>query len=383
LAQGLFGWPSPSYGLVGPMPHIIQTLRKIATTSATFAVFLYEGYTYNWIFLHQILPAAGKGDLVLPFLISFNVALGLALMSYMRARVEDPGVVPQRWQEFVGSVGDQLPIAPARLEWQPGKATYCNQCGVPRPERAHHCRICGVCVLRMDHHCPWLSNCVGFKNHKYFLLAVGYGLLASLVAVITALPELIACFDVFIRLEEGQPLQNRWHLQMVDICMFLLFGLVAVTLTMLLSTMLAAHLELGAHNATSIEGHYDNMPNPFDQGTSLGNLAQIFGDFGADWFLPIAPWRPMTDGVSYERTDERIIGPGGNQMRNQELHSERIWRIRYRVREPTVKEEVSDRLGSIRSWLGGPCTDKEPLIGREGVMDCRREYSGRRYIIAL
>lgn len=31
-------------------------------------------------------------------------------------------------------------------------------------------------MYRFDHHCPWLSNCVGWKNHKYFI-----GYLASLV----------------------------------------------------------------------------------------------------------------------------------------------------------------------------------------------------------
>jgi DHHC palmitoyltransferase len=39
-----------------------------------------------------------------------------------------------------------------------------------RPLRAKHCRTCGRCVERLDHHCPYTNNCVGLKNHRYFIL---------------------------------------------------------------------------------------------------------------------------------------------------------------------------------------------------------------------
>ncbi|KAJ4480870.1 zf-DHHC-domain-containing protein [Lentinula aciculospora] len=35
--------------------------------------------------------------------------------------------------------------------------------------RAHHCRACGTCVLKYDHHCPWIGQCVGARNHKFFI----------------------------------------------------------------------------------------------------------------------------------------------------------------------------------------------------------------------
>jgi len=60
--------------------------------------------------------------------------------------------------------------------------------------------------------------------------------------------------------------------------------------------MLEQHAHLATMNATTIEGHYDNMPNPFDMGSTVPNREQIFGIFGIDWFLPILPARPLSDG---------------------------------------------------------------------------------------
>ncbi|PFH50212.1 hypothetical protein AMATHDRAFT_145711 [Amanita thiersii Skay4041] len=46
---------------------------------------------------------------------------------------------------------------------------YCARDSVIKPYRAHHCRNCGTCVLKYDHHCPWIGQCVGARNHKFFL----------------------------------------------------------------------------------------------------------------------------------------------------------------------------------------------------------------------
>ena len=51
--------------------------------------------------------------------------------------------------------------------------TWCTTCLVWRPPRSHHCSDCGACVLGYDHHCPFVNNCVGVRNHVYFLSFLG------------------------------------------------------------------------------------------------------------------------------------------------------------------------------------------------------------------
>ena len=41
---------------------------------------------------------------------------------------------------------------------------------VIKTENSFHCTICNKCSDHYDHHCPFIDNCLGTRNHKYFLV---------------------------------------------------------------------------------------------------------------------------------------------------------------------------------------------------------------------
>lgn len=490
------------HSLICPVPfprHRAQTMDKSeqdekrglrivsrVTMAVCVAMFLYLGIVYNKVFLCSALPYTGKQHLVLGYGIVFNLFLFLAIWSYLAAHCADPGKVPDRWLNFVKGMGGTLLVAPSRPDWLLGKATHCRKCDIARPERAHHCTICRCCILRMDHHCPWIGNCVGFRNHKYFLLLACYGCVGCAFGFLTVLPEVVEFAIIPLHLSgggndrppspaplqvapsalaaapgagpgasmatfgavdtpqlspvlfpsevtaapgvesnywpsrrmatawqtgsiEGEPSRLRWRgaeeiaardgfveveesvqrLQLagaeeiaaidgfVDVeeglrrlqltgftlepepssdgpllFVFLLFSCMVTTL---LASLLASHFPLALLNITTIEENYETS-NPFDHGGKMKNLAQVFGDFGIDWFLPIQPCHPLSDGVSYPRPmEEPLDGSHG-------LAPEDIWKLRYASANPRDELPSDDPFSSTtrfffaplsRWWAGG------------------------------
>jgi len=324
------------------------------------AVLAFEGLVYNVVFLGRILPALGKDKYVVPFAVLFNLVWILAVWSCLQAYRTNPGSVPTRWRDFVEQVGDEMHVVLAQPEWQPGVATHCWKCPTPRPERTKHCKICDICVLRMDHHCPWINNCVGFSNHKYFILLGVYSGLASVIAVGTAFPELLLCSAMLLYMVEDVILASGnedVNLDVPVVTAFFLFGGVALLALVLLVLLLSQHLPLAMQNTTCVEQYYKNMPNPFDQGSITANLAQIFGAVGPDWLLPISPRRPLTDGVSFERFDDSFGLPdGGLSACTSFLQPEQIWRQRFNVHSGTA--EPLENVIDVMSLAAGKCGQK-------------------------
>lgn len=301
-------------------------------------LFVFAAIFYNFLFLPRILPANGGGVVsAASSFLFFNAALGMALWSYLMALFADPGVLPQRWVEFTAKAERRLSVQASLRAWQPGVATWCSACMHVRPERAHHCDKCDICVLRMDHHCPAIMNCVGFRNHKYFLLLLLYTVLVCVVGVLTSLPELLRFFGPVQRVTlSGATLPNVREfttagVSVRDVTMLVLFDAVALIMIFICSPTLMLCGHQAMCDETHIETLYENRAkNPYDTGDRTRNLAQIMGKPGYDWLLPLPSRRhPLDDGpdgCSFLRNDVAL--PSDYET------VERLWSVRYDVAQP-------------------------------------------------
>jgi len=73
----------------------------------------------------------------------------------------DPGYIESKF--------DFVTIIDQALRERVDLNNFCPYDEVVKTETYFHCQICQRCVELFDHHCPFIDNCLGYKNHKYFL----------------------------------------------------------------------------------------------------------------------------------------------------------------------------------------------------------------------
>mmetsp|Transcript_31694 Transcript_31694/g.51144 ORF Transcript_31694/g.51144 Transcript_31694/m.51144 type:complete len:299 (-) Transcript_31694:175-1071(-) len=195
------------------------------------------------------------------------------IVSYVRA-VSTTSFIDSRSESDVEAVS---------LNWE-GKRRFCHHCNKYKPARAHHCRVCGRCTLRMDHHCPWLNNCVGENNHKFFLLFVGYLLVACAYVLITLWDSFVEALHSDRGVEDFSPAMNLVYTCILCTCIG-----VALMLFMAFHTMLVltARTTIEFFKGTPLDANGLPTPNVNDEG-KFKNFKAVFGPSPMYWLLPIA-----------------------------------------------------------------------------------------------
>lgn len=273
---------------------------------------------YHAVPLARDLFSSGKGWLEIMIV---NILTAMLWICYFRCVLTHPGAVPN-----IQST-DGLELQETKASGDP---RHCKWCATYKPDRSHHCRVCQQCILRMDHHCPWIYNCVGFKNHKYFLLLQLYSMAACWFVAGTMLGSVRESLDgtaPFVRM------------------FLLLFGeTLAVSIGVLVTVFFAFHVWLSLRATTTIEFCEKALkknrfgPSRYDRG-AWGNVVAVLGDYPLLWLLPVSP--PSGDGLRFTGEETRLT-------RDVEVGR----KIRGKQRE-TGSGDHSES-SNERSWSSGP-----------------------------
>lgn len=111
---------------------------------------------------------------------AFQVVFFILWLKITLIYPSDPGTISTVQQDLpviLERAAQGIPLLPT---------TECRTCLVIKPIRSKHCSQCGVCIARLDHHCAWLNRCVGYDNHRSFLLFVAMHSLLLLAYVVLA-----------------------------------------------------------------------------------------------------------------------------------------------------------------------------------------------------
>jgi len=248
-------------------------------------------------------PDQAQHDYGLGCTIAFNIIFALAMTSFLRAVFTDPGYIPDSWSVHPDDLesGERTRLMPAVLQTQEkkhdGTVRICRKSkpAMYKPDRAHYCRVMQRCVLKMDHFCPWLNNCIGFYNHKFFVLFVAYMALITVFMVFVMTPVFV---NIVSNMEQiTLDLKDQeFHVSLT----YLMLCLLSVGL----SAFFVFHAYLVLFNYTTIEFLEKRGCQPPPDHVNryhlgpVGNVCSVFGSNPLTWWLPVR-WTVEGDGLSF------------------------------------------------------------------------------------
>jgi len=261
-------------------------------------------YASMWVVYHvlcrpDLLPA-----------IAFNVVFALALWSYLMAVFTDPGTAAcpewRSWSAERRASGVEI-LEPAsgklaepgrrKGRWSPGTPTWCWECERERPERAHHCKSCRRCVIRMDHHCPWVSNCIGWRNTRYFAQWNWWSCCASALWLLTlSKPNVVEAVELFVTESTALaalPASAASSCVVIMIITGFIFG---------------NSVAMAFQNVTTVEMVFAGR-NPYTMPSLLDNLRQMYGPLCSLRLLLPLPDAPR----SLDKAFPLAVGPGSGE----------------------------------------------------------------------
>nr|AQX44090.1 hypothetical protein [Dendrobium officinale] len=233
--------------ICGPDP------RGLLLTSVS--VFLSE-----WIFCSYVCRT-----LLNHFVLIITLSLLLTtvvIVSLILASTRDPGIIPRCESSPSEDIASVSRVRSRRItiDGIEMKIKYCRICKIFRPPRSCHCPVCDNCVEKFDHHCPWLSQCVGLRNYRYYMMFI----FSSLVFFIYMLS--FSWWKIGKEMSENEWGAFRAAAELPETFALSVFSFTAIGF---LGGLAIFHVYLIVLNQTARENfkqRYSNSRNPYDKG---------------------------------------------------------------------------------------------------------------------
>ncbi|KAK3125134.1 hypothetical protein QOZ80_7BG0600600 [Eleusine coracana subsp. coracana] len=242
--------------ICGPNPRgLILTAMAFVLSESTFLARI-----INWSSTHPTLVAVSS------VILAATVTATL-LLTAMR----DPGIIPRNQVSPLEEAGTSTASStPSRFTTVNGvemRLRFCRVCKIYRPPRSSHCTVCDNCVDKFDHHCAWISQCIGLRNYRLYLLLVCSSLAFYAFILTFTMRRIRAKLDsarvgLFAGLIYFPETYALAALCFVAICF--------------VAWLLGFNAFLVTTNKTRHERHkgrHRSSPNPYDEGT-LGNIKE-------------------------------------------------------------------------------------------------------------
>lgn len=176
------------------------------------------------------------------------------------------------------SIKGRLLEPTAKNDW-----TLCAVCECMRPPRAWHCDTCNICVLKRDHHCTFMACCIGYYNHRYFMLFVFHLFIAMIVSLCFNIQFLVS----FVHWNHGLILVKlifplaSFVLGFDEESIYIFMVVVNVLITLFSGFLTFYHLDNILNGKTTPERKMLFVKSKYSQGL-VPNLVEVFG---FRWYL--------------------------------------------------------------------------------------------------
>uniref|UniRef100_A0A3Q2QCW3 Palmitoyltransferase n=1 Tax=Fundulus heteroclitus TaxID=8078 RepID=A0A3Q2QCW3_FUNHE len=244
---------------------LVRTAHVVLTWIITLILFLYDT---------ELRKQEETGQVLQPVL--FVLLVLVSVLLYFAVSLMDPGFILSEDSDLQFTLGvteeqqDMIPASAKSL-----RRRRCAHCLLQQPMRSKHCQACQRCVRRYDHHCPWIENCVGERNHRWFLVYLAVQLLVLLWALHVTWT--------------GFGPAPSWRPWLRSNGVLLAVGALLALLALVVLLLLGSHLYLVSINVTTWEfmsrhrisylRHCGADDNPFDRGAAR-NLWGFFCEWG-------------------------------------------------------------------------------------------------------